>query len=202
MLQIWPSLLLLVSAVVAQNIAVEAPVAPVSGGETTIHWTPNSEVQTFSVELIHTEFNNAFAIANNVDASTGVLKCTLPSVPATGGYTIKFVNIGDINDVYGESSSFPIAAPPSTSETPSASMTPTASASASAYASGTATMPMSVLPASATSSAAASASAASAAASASASASAKHNKAATLHVRETFAVGATTAVLVLACWIL
>ena len=36
---------------------------------------------SFSIELINTSFNNAFAIANNVDPSTGSITLTLPSVP-------------------------------------------------------------------------------------------------------------------------
>ncbi|KAH9486142.1 hypothetical protein JR316_0000206 [Psilocybe cubensis] len=87
-----------------------------SGGEVTITWTVDasdpSRFSTFSFELINESFNNAYAIANNVDPALLKLTLTLPVVPVGAGYTLQAVNIGDINDVFATSSSFSIGAAP------------------------------------------------------------------------------------------
>ncbi|KAJ6538644.1 hypothetical protein DFH09DRAFT_1368809 [Mycena vulgaris] len=76
-------------------------------------------------------FNNAFAIANSVDPTANTLTLTIPSVPAEDGYTLQFVNVSDINQVYATSGSFAIGAEASSSAPP-----PTASGDSSASATG------------------------------------------------------------------
>ncbi|KAJ7073064.1 hypothetical protein C8F01DRAFT_268644 [Mycena amicta] len=181
-------------------ITVQPLDAPVSGGSVVIHWTPNEDVSSFSIELHHPNFNADFAIANNVNASAGEYKCDLPVVPATDGYTLELVNIEDITDVYGSSPEFSIAAPPSTSEQPT-------STSTVARVSGTTTLPASVpaSPAASGMSMSMPGIVSATSASASASSSAKHSGAAPLlAVRESGFFGAS-AVLVgvlSAAWIL
>ncbi|PPQ77548.1 hypothetical protein CVT25_011408 [Psilocybe cyanescens] len=84
-----------------------------SGGQVTITWTlAANDPETFSFELINDAFNNAFAIANNVNPTAQSLTLTLPVVPVGGGYTLQAVNIGDINDVFASSAPFSIGAAP------------------------------------------------------------------------------------------
>ncbi|KAJ7153876.1 hypothetical protein C8R43DRAFT_442900 [Mycena crocata] len=113
-LKLCAPVLLLATFVAA--VSIEAPEEPASAGETTVAWTDADDLPTFSMELVHPDFNNAIAIANNVNPDDGKAQVSLPNVPAGEGYTIQFVNIANISDVYGTSPEFSIAAPVSTSE--------------------------------------------------------------------------------------
>lgn len=44
----------------------------------------------FSLQLVAVQFNNAFAIANNVDTSSGTITINLPDVPPRCGYFTTF----------------------------------------------------------------------------------------------------------------
>ncbi|KAN0135629.1 hypothetical protein V8E53_006520 [Lactarius tabidus] len=106
-----------------------------SGGPAVFTWTPDSsDPTTFSLELINTAFNNAFAIGNNIQTSDGTISVTLPVVPVGAGYTLEAVAIGNINTVYGTSSSFSVGATvsSSTSGTSSSISTPLSSGSSPA----------------------------------------------------------------------
>ncbi|KAJ7080543.1 hypothetical protein C8R44DRAFT_70139 [Mycena epipterygia] len=94
----------------------------VSEGSLTITWTTSTSDQycrsgTFSIELDHPSFNNALALANNVDSSTLTTTVALPNVPADSGYTIEFVDISNINSVFATSASFSIGAVSATQST-------------------------------------------------------------------------------------
>ncbi|KAJ7634048.1 hypothetical protein B0H17DRAFT_845700, partial [Mycena rosella] len=78
------------------------------GGQTTITWTSTSSDPVFSIELTHPSFNNDFAIANNVDPTKNSLTVLIPEVPPEDGYTLQFVNITNINQIFSTSSSFSI----------------------------------------------------------------------------------------------
>jgi hypothetical protein len=98
-----------------------------SGGPAQFTWTSDaSDPSTFSLELVNTVFNNAFAVGNNIQTSDGTISVALPIVPAQAGYTLEAVNIGNINEVYGTSSGFSIGATVSstTSGTSSSISTP------------------------------------------------------------------------------
>ncbi|KAJ7496413.1 hypothetical protein FB451DRAFT_1359084 [Mycena latifolia] len=164
----------MLAASVVMAIDIQAPEAPASGGEIVVKWTPDPTLREFSMELTHPDFNAALAIATSVNPEAGEVSVMLPPVPPTGGYTIEFVNVTDINDVFGTSPEFSIAPPVSTSETPTPSET-LASETASG-ASATATMPMTM---SGMSMSGMPMSGMSASASASSSASAKHSAAST-----------------------
>ncbi|KAJ6538692.1 hypothetical protein DFH09DRAFT_1176781 [Mycena vulgaris] len=71
----------------AHTLSVNVPSSVTSGGQTTITWSSTSSDPTFSIELVHPSFNNAFAIANSVDPTTNTLTLTIPSMPAGDGYT-------------------------------------------------------------------------------------------------------------------
>jgi len=109
-------------APLASALVVQIPENPTSGGQITIRWTnePN-DPETWSFELLNTVFNNAFAIANNVNPSASELTLTLPVVPVGDGYTLAAVDIGDINSVYASTGSFSIG--PATSSTDSGAST-------------------------------------------------------------------------------
>ncbi|KAF9035034.1 hypothetical protein BDZ89DRAFT_498254 [Hymenopellis radicata] len=93
----------------ALALQVEDPTETVrSSSPITINWTSQSSDPTFSIELINESFNNQFAIANNVQASLNTLTLTLPQVPTGGGYTIQFVNISNINDIFSQTSTFSV----------------------------------------------------------------------------------------------
>jgi hypothetical protein len=83
-----------------------------SQSEVTVKWqvTSPDDPAVFTIELRNDAFNDAFAIANAVDASLLELTLTLPVVPDAAGYTIQLVDVGDINTVYAESGEFAIGA--------------------------------------------------------------------------------------------
>ncbi|KAJ6626746.1 hypothetical protein B0H10DRAFT_508655 [Mycena sp. CBHHK59/15] len=116
-----------------------------SGGDITIKWTLDQALPVFSIELFHTGFNNAIAVANNVNSEAGMIKIQLPSVPPAEDYFFQFVNITNISQVYGTSSNFSIAAPASTSESSTMSniMTATSDMETMGTSGATATMPAS-----------------------------------------------------------
>ncbi|KIJ97037.1 hypothetical protein K443DRAFT_681822 [Laccaria amethystina LaAM-08-1] len=130
------SLLALVAPLVSA-LTVNNPSNPTSGGQVTITWTTAAgDPDSFSIELVNTSFNNAYAIANNVDPSTGSITLTIPTVPVGAGYTIEFVDIGNINTVYTTSGSFSIGAnsASSTSASTAASSSGTSSKASTATA--------------------------------------------------------------------
>ncbi|KAJ7154961.1 hypothetical protein C8R43DRAFT_1000801 [Mycena crocata] len=101
----------------ALSLTINAPSSPQSGSTTTITFTSTPTDPTFSIELFHPSFNEAIAIANNVDPSTGQITVALPIVPAGDQYTLEAVNITNINQVFATSADFNIAAAPSPSMT-------------------------------------------------------------------------------------
>ncbi|KAF8915167.1 hypothetical protein CPB85DRAFT_1180542, partial [Mucidula mucida] len=90
-------------------LQVEDPTDTVrSSSSLTINWTSQSSDPVFSIELINDSFNRQFAIANNVQPSLNTLTLTLPQIPSGGGYTIQFVNISNINDIFTQTSTFSV----------------------------------------------------------------------------------------------
>ncbi|KAJ7755087.1 hypothetical protein B0H14DRAFT_2978738 [Mycena olivaceomarginata] len=82
------------------------------GGEITVTWSTSTSdpAGSFSIELFHQSFNDNYAIANNVDASTLSKTMELPVVPTTDGdFYITFVDISDINSVFATSQTFTIS---------------------------------------------------------------------------------------------
>ncbi|KAJ7607619.1 hypothetical protein DFH06DRAFT_1249771 [Mycena polygramma] len=112
--KLWIPVVLSATSVLS-TLTVTAPTSPQSGATTTISWTSDATDPTFSIELIHPSFNEAIAISNNVDPSLDTITVELPIVPAGDGYTLEFVNITDINQVFATSADFSIAAPASAS---------------------------------------------------------------------------------------
>ncbi|KAI9454900.1 hypothetical protein BJY52DRAFT_699802 [Lactarius psammicola] len=115
-------------------ITFQVPNNLTSGGPATISWSSSdSDPNVFSLELVNTDlFHDAIAIANNVQKTAGSISVTLPIVPAGSGYTIEAVDIGNINQVFGTSSSFSIGATvttTSTTSTSSSTSTPSTSTS-------------------------------------------------------------------------
>ncbi|KAF7365734.1 hypothetical protein MVEN_00447200 [Mycena venus] len=111
---------LLNAAGVLSTLTVNIPSSPQSGATTTITWTSDSSDPTFSIELSHPSFNAAIAIANNVDPTLNQITVELPIVPGGDQYTLEFVNITDINQVFAMSGDFSIAAAASPSASASA----------------------------------------------------------------------------------
>ncbi|KAJ6476468.1 hypothetical protein C8R47DRAFT_1141531 [Mycena vitilis] len=143
------SLTLALGAASALALTINAPTTPTSGGTTSITWSSTSTDPVFSIELNHPSFNSAFAIANNVNPADNNATVVIPPVPAEDNYTLTFVNVTNIDDVFATSPSFSIAAATSAS----ASVTGSASgvgASASGSAIGSATGSASASKASAT----------------------------------------------------
>ncbi|CAA7264945.1 unnamed protein product [Cyclocybe aegerita] len=127
-------------AQLASALVLQIPENPTSGGSVTIRWTNEASdtFDTFSLELINTAFNNAFAIANNVNPSAGQITLTLPIVPVGSGYTLEAVNIGNINDVFASTGSFSIGA--STASVTSTSTSASGSTSGTVSGSGSSTV--------------------------------------------------------------
>ncbi|PPQ66343.1 hypothetical protein CVT24_007180 [Panaeolus cyanescens] len=104
------SLLAFVAPLVSA-LTLQIPENPTSGGEVTIKWTSApGDPETWTFELINTVFNNAFAIANNVNPAPQELRLTLPVVPEGDGYTLEAVDIGDISKVFASTGPFAIGA--------------------------------------------------------------------------------------------
>jgi len=141
-----PSTLVVLVASLTTVVAfdIEPLVEATAGGPTVIKWTSAPTDPVFSIELLHPDFNSALAIANNVNPQAGKVEVTLPDVPPSGGYTLQFVNITNIDQSYGESSEFSIAPPVSTTESSTASGTATGTITSTSAGSATATMPMSI----------------------------------------------------------
>ncbi|TEB18549.1 hypothetical protein FA13DRAFT_1803363 [Coprinellus micaceus] len=76
----------------------------------TITWdtAPPTRTPQFTLQLVNEAFNDQFAIRNNVDPNLGSVTITLPVVPVRGGYTLRAVNVGNINDVYSETGTFSV----------------------------------------------------------------------------------------------
>ncbi|KAF9011431.1 hypothetical protein BDQ17DRAFT_882158 [Cyathus striatus] len=104
---------------------------------------------SFSLFLINEDFNDSFAIANNVDPSLQTITLTIPSVPVRDGYTLRATNPGNITDVFAETGSFSVGATTSTSSiasstaaSQSGSSTVSGSGSGTVSASATSTRPV------------------------------------------------------------
>ncbi|KAJ3482959.1 hypothetical protein NLI96_g6630 [Meripilus lineatus] len=117
-------------------LSVSTPTNWTSGGPAIFTWTTTAgDTPVFSLELVNpTIFNQALALANNVDVSLQTISFTLPIVPATSGYTLQAVNVTNINQVFAESGSFSIGETVSSSIVSSSSASSLASGSASASA--------------------------------------------------------------------
>ncbi|KAJ7681080.1 hypothetical protein DFH06DRAFT_1315810 [Mycena polygramma] len=109
------SLTLALGAASALALTVNSPTNPTSGGTTSITWSSTSTDPVFSIELNHPSFNSAFAIANNVNPADNNATIVIPPVPAEDNYTLTFVNVTNINDVFATSPSFSIGAATSAS---------------------------------------------------------------------------------------
>ncbi|KAJ6476475.1 hypothetical protein C8R47DRAFT_1220318 [Mycena vitilis] len=109
------SLALLLGAASALALSIDAPTNVTVGVSTSITWSSTSSDPVFSIELNNPSLNSALAIANNVNPADNNATIVIPPVPATDGYTLTFVNIADISDVFATSSSFSIAAATSAS---------------------------------------------------------------------------------------
>jgi len=102
------ALLALVTPLVA-GLTLQIPQNPTSGGTVTIVWTSAAgDPSTFTLELVNDVFHNSFAIANNVQPTTGQITIELPSVPVGAGYTLEAVDIGNIGNVYSTTGTFSI----------------------------------------------------------------------------------------------
>jgi len=119
------SVLALVAPLVS-GLTVTVPDGATSGGNITINWTTDStDPSTWTFELVNPSFNNAFALANNVDPSLNTITIQCPIVPTGSDYTVEAVNIGNINQVYATSSSFFIGATVSSSVSSSTTVSTT-----------------------------------------------------------------------------
>ncbi|TEB32445.1 hypothetical protein FA13DRAFT_254325 [Coprinellus micaceus] len=146
----------------------------------TITWdTAPTDPPQFTIQLVNEAFNDQFAIRNNVDPNLGSVTITLPVVPVRfvpslpgfsgsscsrnpmlnrGGYTLRAVNVGNINDVYSETGTFSVLelsttfTPSSTASTSSGTGTTSSRATTSGTGSTTSTVSRSTTSASSTTS--------------------------------------------------
>jgi hypothetical protein len=116
----------------AHALTLNTPSNVQSGRNITVTWTAASGDQPFTLYLHHPSFNSDFAVANNVDPTTGSITFQLPEVtPRDNQYTFRAANITDINQQYSVSSAFAVGDPSGTG----------ASGSGAAGGTGTATSP-------------------------------------------------------------
>eukprot|EP00914_Ancora_sagittata_P018463 GHVO01036556.1.p1 GENE.GHVO01036556.1~~GHVO01036556.1.p1 ORF type:complete len:207 (+),score=11.68 GHVO01036556.1:68-688(+) len=103
------------AAQLALGITLDAPTNVTSGLVSDVTWTSNDGDPTFTLELNHPSFSNSFALANNVNPTSGSpLSIEWPIVPADSQYSLSAVNISNINQVYSTSAQFTIAQAPTT----------------------------------------------------------------------------------------
>ncbi|KAG6891630.1 hypothetical protein C0992_001315 [Termitomyces sp. T32_za158] len=118
-------------APLAHALTLNIPQNPVSDGTVTISWTTQAgDPDFFTIELINQQFNNAFAIANNVNTGSLSTTLVLPVVPVGGGYTLNAVDVGNINNVFSSTGSFSIGQNPDSNVPTVAASTTVPSASA------------------------------------------------------------------------
>ncbi|KZS93373.1 hypothetical protein SISNIDRAFT_80368 [Sistotremastrum niveocremeum HHB9708] len=109
-----------------------------AGNQTnTVTWTSTAgDPPIFTIELLQTT-SPTLAIANNVNTSLGSIALTLPNFDVGPGYSLEFVNVGNISDVLATSGTFTIAqkdqVTSSTSSTSSGSAASTFTGSISTY---------------------------------------------------------------------
>jgi len=132
----------------AAALSVEPLLNPTSQGEVTVKWAVTSpdDPAVFTIELSNDAFNDEFAIANSVDASLEELTLTLPVVPDGTGYTVQLVDVGDIDNIYAESSGFSIGAVSTDSTTGTDSESSTSSGTRSTTSQSTTTRPTTTRP--------------------------------------------------------
>ncbi|KAF8730544.1 hypothetical protein AX14_005479 [Amanita brunnescens Koide BX004] len=134
------AILALVAPLACATISIQPPVNAASNSPITITWTsnaPGTDPPVFSIELVNLVFHNSFAIANNVQTTQGSLTLTIPTVPVGDGYSIEFVNISNINDIFAQTGQFSVA--PASSVTRASSTGTAASGSSAGSVSVTAT---------------------------------------------------------------
>jgi hypothetical protein len=139
------SLLALAAAPLSSALTIDTPTNWTSGGQAVISWeNAQGDPSTWSFELINVVFNDAFAIANNVDPSSSPLTIELPIVPAGAGYTLEAVNIGNITNVYATTASFSIGGTVSGTSSGTATGTGATTATGAVTTTGAATTPATV----------------------------------------------------------
>ncbi|KAJ7441198.1 hypothetical protein B0H11DRAFT_2292481 [Mycena galericulata] len=133
------SFALALSASSALALSINTRSSVTSTETTSITWSSTSSDPVFSIELDHPSFlrpppspfeikqqadvdgdapqNTALAIANNVNPANDNITITIPLVPAQEGYTLTFVNVTNINDVFATGSDFAIAVAPNATST-------------------------------------------------------------------------------------
>ncbi|KAI0031241.1 hypothetical protein K488DRAFT_71545 [Vararia minispora EC-137] len=121
----------------AAALTLNTPGSSQAGESITISWTSaTGDPNAFTLELVNAPvLLNAIAIANNVPTSQGSVSLTLPIVPSANDYTVQAVNVGNISDIFGQTSNFAIAAAPS-----AASTTPSSTASVGTLSSASSTV--------------------------------------------------------------
>ncbi|KAJ2927059.1 hypothetical protein H1R20_g10037, partial [Candolleomyces eurysporus] len=133
----FASLLALVAVTpLVSALTLNIPENITTQGTTTFTWTYETSDEPFSLYLYNEEFNDSFAIANNVEPSLGSVSIQIPVVPVRDGYTLRAVNVGNIEDVYSSTGSFSVGA-----ATQSIPTTPTATRTTSSG-TGTSTRPV------------------------------------------------------------
>ncbi|KAE9394340.1 hypothetical protein BT96DRAFT_943255 [Gymnopus androsaceus JB14] len=95
-------------------IVFNTPTNVTSGLVSNITWTADDTDPTFSLELNHPSFSNSIAIGNNIDPTLETLSIEWPIVPADVDYSLSAVNIGNISNIFAQSSDFAIAQAPTT----------------------------------------------------------------------------------------
>lgn len=63
-------------------LTLNTPTGVSTGGVVNVTWeATTADPSSFSLYMVNTIFHNTFAIANNVQASAGMITLTLPQVP-------------------------------------------------------------------------------------------------------------------------
>ncbi|KZS87369.1 hypothetical protein SISNIDRAFT_389013, partial [Sistotremastrum niveocremeum HHB9708] len=100
------------SALLATSVRALTITTPTNwaGNQTnTVKWTSVAgDPSTFSIELIRSTFHEMFSLANNVDLSDGSLDIPLPQLTAGPGFTLEFVNVSNVTQVFATSGTFTI----------------------------------------------------------------------------------------------
>ncbi|KAL0952194.1 hypothetical protein HGRIS_008804 [Hohenbuehelia grisea] len=134
------SLLLLSTAALVAPLSISTPRpaggtgrsnrTPRAASRVIVEWQNTAQefnsIPFFSVFLTNPRFNDDFALANNVNMQSsagGSIEVVLPAVEldVRDNYSIKFTNIGNKTDVYGQSSTFSLDTSPESTTSSSTS---------------------------------------------------------------------------------
>ncbi|KAL0579032.1 hypothetical protein V5O48_002975 [Marasmius crinis-equi] len=100
-------LALAATAVSVDALSLHTPTNAHSASSIDVAWDFSDSDPTFTLELAHPNFRSDFALANNCDPASGGITVVLPTVTDFDAqYSIRAVNVSNINQEYARTGNF------------------------------------------------------------------------------------------------